>query len=137
MLTAKTREALEKIQARIKAAYDVSWRTNETDPPLAPWKHYDGDPFADLKFAVEAALAVSGSQGQWQPIESAPKNRSLVYVPHFGITIALPCSDGTWWSYDIPGHECQPTLWWPMPPLPPLRLIPRQETDHGRTAKSD
>jgi hypothetical protein len=66
-----------------------------------------------------ALASLSGSQGQWQPIESAPKNRSLVYVPHYGIAIALPCSDGTWWSDEVPDQTCLPTLWWPMPPLPP------------------
>jgi hypothetical protein len=123
MLTAKTRWALEH-----------SWLTTEQRAELresvrllrsegASWVGVILDTVEELLRQADAADALraslSGSQGQWQPIESAPKDRSLVYVPHFGITIALPCSDGTWWSDEVPDQTCLPTLWWPMPPLPP------------------
>jgi hypothetical protein len=53
----------------------------------------------------------------WQDMRTAPKSRTIVFVPGFGITIVIPCNDGDWWSDEL-RDTCQPTLWWPMPPLP-------------------
>ena len=81
---------------------------------------------------------------EWQPIETAPTNRSiLVFVPnadHYGHGVyrAMQVDMGTgrrWMSCglhvgrDMIGEADQPTHWMPLP-APPTPSV--QETDDGR-----
>ena len=55
-----------------------------------------------------------------QPIATARKVPILAYYPRYGWWMALPCADGGWWPDGKPALENQqPTLWLPMPEIPP------------------
>jgi hypothetical protein len=58
-------------------------------------------------------------QNEWQPIETAPRDRTPMLVwPHLGLpVVAYRTVDG--WCYTLPGkYETYPSHWQPLPPLP-------------------
>ena len=57
---------------------------------------------------------------EWQPIETAPKDESiiLVYSTEDGWAVAT-WNDGNWWTDG--GWSHYPTHWMPLPPAPEQR----------------
>ena len=79
---------------------------------------------------AESTLADLRRQGEWQPIETAPQNESVLIVVGGEVDIATfhtfakgdDKGDGKvgWWAsdYDYQSSEIQPTHWMPLPDAP-------------------
>lgn len=98
--------------------------TDRTEAPaIAAWNRRAALARQDVEeVAPPAAQAVD----QWQPIEAAPKDGTVIIVtgaPEFGYTI--PCvvdalyDNGGWQvnQWESPGFAITPTHWMPIPPI--------------------
>lgn len=87
---------------------------------------YIGSKLADEARTHDAASPAAQAVDLWQPIETAPKDGTIIIVagaPELGYT--LPCivdalyDDGGWLvnQWESPSFAITPTHWMPIPPL--------------------
>ena len=59
---------------------------------------------------------------EWQPIETAPKNKAIIVYAGRRIGeacyISNPDLEGWWWADDLDRMARTPTRWMPLPPAP-------------------
>lgn len=100
-------------------------RCDET-PEGAYVRHYVAQRLIDAKQAEIDALKAQNAEllaaQQWQPIESAPKDQTVLLAGEFAgegdwrIKCGYFCSERNFWC--IWGASWTPTHWQPLPPLP-------------------
>ena len=82
------------------------------------WRETAADA-ADAEKALITRLRAAEARTAWQPIETAPRDGTLVLAwhPHWGGPDAVRCSSRGQWTADwLP--TCAPTHWQPLPAAP-------------------
>ena len=120
-------QALEGLPASLSASLQLWW----ADPQAwdAEWSrtHQFKVDLIKRAEAAESALARMQEAGQWQPIETAPKDGTVVLwvpnrYPHVSVGSYWNSSDEglTWGWWTQSGSRVEPTHWQPLPPSPVL-----------------
>jgi hypothetical protein len=134
----EVRAALREQLAEQAAAIRV-WREKEYfDLDTASRLIYAAEPL--LRAAAEALSEspASSGTGGWQPIETAPKDGSVIVTMHpkwAGVQAATWTLRGIWVT--VPGrYTVRPTLWMATPPLPLIlpSPLPPQEQERDPTS---
>ena len=98
----------------LDASYTDGIPTETTDV----WRTIAADAARDLTDMIRR-LRAAEARTAWQPIETAPRDGTLVLAwhPHWGGPDAVRCSSRGQWTADwLP--TCAPTHWQPLPAAP-------------------
>lgn len=118
----------QQIDTAVKA-YCNAWLASFSEANPYHTVSIEADDIAHIKVAIEAALqAAQPAQPGWLPIESAPKDKSvLLYVNQFlpvycgrkrHGNLGEPQQGAFAWRCDSSGRFSDPTHWQPLPAAP-------------------